>query len=189
MSEPTTQCDWKTHCVKHNIPVGFGCKRPFLLKEMDKAIGYFSQMICACVGIVGFLIFLVWYCVVQIVQIIQLYRVRNADLKVRQNAISINMPQDYTSPSNDNEEYQGKLQTLDGSDAETRIADDDFFKMNIEQRIALYKVYNDKLRDYYQKNKPNETPEDVIDTDIFDKSKDDYGFSNKVQTDSHYVVP
>ena len=183
------ECEWKSFCNDKGIDpyserAYEKCKKPFLLMNMKNTILYCSQIL----GVFVFIV-MICYCIYKIFNIIRMHINKNNTKKKRASVLPSNMMANMNihSKENDDEVPNKKAAIGPGGDAETRISDDDFFKMNINKRIALYKDYNTKMQTFYMKNRPNAPIQDaIIDNDIFDDKMDDYG-AQAVQP--LYVLP
>lgn len=184
------QCDVAKVCGNGMKKI---CERQYLADQLTKSINYNYKLLVAFVLIGGLLLCVIGYCAYEIYKVISFYKIQNKNLKERQLYMSKNFPVDHSSSDNDNEVYMKEKQEMSkpGYDAETRISDDDFFRMNIEQRIQAYKAYNEKMRSYYKQNRPDQVPEDIIDRDIFDREKDNYGSTQGLDEGekANYVFP
>ena len=188
------ECEWKEFCIGKNLDPYSDkayekCKKPFLLNKMNDTILYCSEILGVFIFIIGIFVAIIWYCLAKIFNIIRLHINANKAKKKRASVLPSNvMPSlNINSSANDDEPNVKANISAPGGDAQTRISDDDFFKMNINKRIALYKDYNTKMQTFYMKNRPNAPVQDaIIDNDIFDDEMDNYGAG---PVKPQYVLP
>jgi hypothetical protein len=82
----------------------------------------------------------------------------------------INMELTYKPASSDNYD----IVKHSGEDSTSQYRDDTIFAQNMTRSLAEYKSYNERLKQYYKENRPDETPKDLIDNSIFNPNADMY---------------
>lgn len=116
------------------------------------------------------LVLIVVYCLYHIITIIMVWRSQKGKIEdtTSRSRKRSNNP---ANPADDNEVYINLAD--DALDAEVN---DEYAKYTsqINQSVAEFKTYNEKLKVYYKENKPGEQPKDIIDTSIVTKDSDDY---------------
>jgi hypothetical protein len=80
-----------------------------------------------------------------------------------------NMELAYKPASSDNYDM---VKSVDQSNS--RYRDDTTFTTNMQKSLAEYKSYNERLKQYYKENRPDQVPKDLIDHSIFNPKADKY---------------
>jgi hypothetical protein len=75
----------------------------------------------------------------------------------------------YKPASSDNYDM---VKSVDQSNS--RYRDDTTFTTNMQKSLAEYKSYNERLKQYYKENRPDQVPKDLIDHSIFNPKADKY---------------
>jgi hypothetical protein len=57
---------------------------------------------------------------------------------------------------------------------ELHYRDDTTFSQNLTRSLSEYKTYNERLKQFYKENRPEQLPKDIIDRSILDPKADKY---------------
>jgi predicted PurR-regulated permease PerM len=101
------------------------------------------------------------YCIYQILNMIRFYYNQKAQFNLQKVKKTVDSNKDNYAESKSNS-------SSDSYDDYTR------FSKNINDTISEFKSYNERLKQYYKDNKPEESPKDIIDKQILDPSSDNY---------------
>ena len=125
------------------------------LNDAYTGIALFSivAVITACI---------VAFCIFGIVKVVRFYKSQAKYYNDRRAA------SDPTKDTNNNDDVAAK------DEQSQHYNDDKVFSKNINDSIAEYQSYNERLKAYYKDNKPEETPKDLIDKTILDPTADNY---------------
>lgn len=141
------------------------CKIPLVNSLINEELtsSYYELAIFTSIAVV--LGALVIYCLYNIGIILKFYY----DQKFKYKNIKQPTTNNAFQPHDDNEEYvQSQAQQADRYDDYAQ------FSKQIDKSIEDYKSYNAQLQQFYNENRPGETPQDLIDRSILESLHDDY---------------
>ena len=129
--------------------------------DVANCVKNYSKLAIVCIAIFLLLGGIFGFCLYKVITIIQFYY--NQRSSIRDTASGKTSSNTY-GQIDDNEIYI----TPDNMVAEN---DDEYLRYtdHINKSVAEYKTYNEKLKKFYQTNKPGETTQDVIDKGILQR--------------------